>query len=176
MGAVQELPRHAAVKLVFWISDEPAPQLPDATIIEAVQAHFRYEEEQLDRQIRQHVRRGQLFLLVGITVLIVFLTFAELTAALPTGHVRQILREGLVITGWVAMWRPLEVLLYDWWPLLQERRLRRRLRRAPMQVLHEAGPDTGEGHADRARTPWTFCADTENDGERRPRPAGTSIA
>ena len=28
-----------------------------------------------------------------------------------------------VITGWVAMWRPLEVLLYDWWPMVDERRL-----------------------------------------------------
>ena len=26
-------------------------------------------------------------------------------------------RESLVIGGWVAMWRPLEIFLYDWWPL-----------------------------------------------------------
>jgi len=58
--------------------------------------------------------------------------------------VRQILREGLLITGWVAMWRPLEALLYDWWPLVQERRLRRRLREAPMEVRHGAEPEGGE--------------------------------
>jgi hypothetical protein len=28
----------------------------------------------------------------------------------------------LVITGWVAMWRPLEDLLCDWWPLVRQRR------------------------------------------------------
>jgi hypothetical protein len=137
VGAVEELPRRAAVKLVFWISNDPAPQIADTTLVEAVRAHFLYEEQRLDRQIRQHVQRGQLFLLVGLAALILFLTLAELTAAISPGHVRQILREGLVITGWVAMWRPLEVLLYDWWPLVQGRRIRRRLRNAPMQVRYE---------------------------------------
>jgi hypothetical protein len=153
VGTVQELPRNAAFKLVFWISEEPTPQLSDVTLIEAVRGHFRYEEERLGRQIRQHVRRGQLFLLVGAAVLVVFLTLAELTAAMPPGQVRQILREGLVITGWVAMWRPLEVLLYDWWPIVQERRIRQRLRQAPMQVLHEAGPHSADGHLELPREP-----------------------
>jgi hypothetical protein len=29
----------------------------------------------------------------------------------------------LVIGGWVAMWRPMEVFLYDWWPVRAEARL-----------------------------------------------------
>lgn len=138
VGAVQELPRRAEFKLVFWISGEPAPQLPDSTLIEAVRAHFRYEEDRIDRQIRLHLSRGPLFLLVGASVLIVFLTLAELTSAMPQGHLRQMLREGLVISGWVAMWRPMEVMLYDWWPLVQDRRIRRRLHEAPMEAHHGA--------------------------------------
>ena len=140
VAAVEELPRRATIKLVFWFSDEPAPLLPDAMLIDAVRAHFRYEEQRLDRQIRQHIRRGQLFLLVGATVLVLFLTLAELTTAVPPGRIRQILREGLVITAWVAMWRPLEVLLYDWWPIVQERRLRQRLRDVPIEVHHQRDP------------------------------------
>jgi hypothetical protein len=140
VGAVEELPRGASVKLVFWLS-EPAGPVSDTTIVEAVRSHFQNEEEHLDRMIRRHIRRGQLFLLVGALALVLFLMLAELTAALPQGHLRQILREGLVITGWVALWRPLEVLLYDWWPLVQDRRTRRRLRHAPIEVQREAEPD-----------------------------------
>lgn len=143
VGAVLELPRGAAVKLVVWISDEPAPPLPDATLIEAVRAHFRYDVERLQRQISQHFRQAQVALLLGLAVLIFFLTLAELTARMPAGHARQILREGLVITGWVAIWRPLELLLYDWWPLIEERRIRQRLRDAPVEVHHEAEFDVG---------------------------------
>lgn len=138
VDALAELPRSALVKLVFWISDEPAPSLSDATIIEAVRAHFQYEVDRLDRRIRQHLRQGQIFLLFGLTVLVIFLSLAELTTRMPSGHLRQIVREGLVITGWVAMWRPVEVLLYDWWPLVEERRVHRRLHEAPIEVRHEA--------------------------------------
>lgn len=150
-GAVQELPRHADVKLVFWISDDSTPPLSDAALVDAVRAHFRYEVADLDRRIRQHLRRGQIYLLVGLSVLVVFLSLAELAAAQPAGHARQILREGLVITGWVAMWRPLEALLYDWWPMVDERRIRRRLGEAPMEVRHGAASEREEPPAGAAR-------------------------
>ena len=27
-----------------------------------------------------------------------------------------LIKESLIISGWVALWRPLEIFLYDWWP------------------------------------------------------------
>lgn len=33
------------------------------------------------------------------------------------GDVSSFFAEGLIILGWVANWRPIEVFLYDWWPL-----------------------------------------------------------
>jgi hypothetical protein len=35
-----------------------------------------------------------------------------------------VLRENLLVGGWVAMWRPIEIFLYDWWPILTEDKLR----------------------------------------------------
>ncbi len=137
--AVEDLHTKAKLKIVLWIVDALPPELPPETISEAVRAHFAYRRAKLDRALRDHVRRGQLLLLVGLAVLGVFLTLAELTAYLEPGHFRQILREGLVITGWVAMWRPLEVLLYDWWPLLTRRRLHDRILGAEIAVrIHDA--------------------------------------
>jgi hypothetical protein len=45
-----------------------------------------------------------------------------------------VLREGLLIGGWVAMWRPLEVFLYDWWPIRAEVRLFDRLSAMPVRI------------------------------------------
>jgi hypothetical protein len=70
-------------------------------------------------------------------VLVMCLTLAALTVSLPAGPLRRIVREGLVITGWVTMWRPLEVLLYDWWPLIDERRQARRIPDAPVSVRYD---------------------------------------
>ncbi|HKQ14338.1 MAG TPA: hypothetical protein VJT80_12965 [Steroidobacteraceae bacterium] len=37
-----------------------------------------------------------------------------------------------LILGWVAMWKPVEIFLYDWWPDLDRRRLVERI--AHMQI------------------------------------------
>jgi hypothetical protein len=44
------------------------------------------------------------------------------------GFVERFIDEGLVIAGWVALWYPLDVLLYQRWPLARERRLYETLR------------------------------------------------
>lgn len=103
LGAAQEIPRKQPLAIVVTISEEPEPRLAPDVIVEAVRGHFVYEGEQVERRLREHVRRGQMFLGVGLTVLVLFLTLAELTVSLPAGPLQQILREGLVITGWVAM-------------------------------------------------------------------------
>lgn len=137
LAAAQEIPRKRPLAVVVQILEKPEPLLAPDVIAEAVRGHFIYEGEQVERRLREHVRRGQMFLGVGLTVLVIFLTLAELTSSLPTGHLREILREGLVITGWVAMWRPLEVLLYDWWPMVDERRRVRRILAAPISIRYE---------------------------------------
>ena len=44
------------------------------------------------------------------------------------------LREGLIIAGWVAMWRPMEIFLYEWWPLLRTGQLYEKLSRMRVEV------------------------------------------
>ena len=151
LGAAQEIPRNQPLKLVVTVAEPAEPPLTGAVIAEAIRAHFAYQLEQIGHRLREHVRRGRSFLIVGVTVLAAFLTLAELTYALPAGTMRDILREGLVITGWVAMWRPLEVLLYDWRPLVDERRQVQRLLEAPVDVRYAdasgAGVSTNPGSA-----------------------------
>ena len=50
------------------------------------------------------------------------------------GTLPIVLREGLIIAGWVAMWRPMEIFLYEWWPLLRKGRLYEKLSRMHVEV------------------------------------------
>ncbi len=134
LGALEDLPRKALVKIVISV-DEPLPaDISEGTVAAAIAAQFDYDETRIRREIRKHVRRAQFALVVGLVALVVLLSLGELVISGGSGHVRQVVREGLVITGWVAMWRPLEALLYDWWPMWTERRNRLRLRGAPVEV------------------------------------------
>ena len=55
-----------------------------------------------------------------------------------TDRLWSLLRESLVIGGWVAMWRPLEIYLYDWWPR-RIGRIYEKLSRVPVEIVEE-GP------------------------------------
>ena len=48
------------------------------------------------------------------------------------------------------MWRPLEVLLYDWWPLIDERRQVRRILAAPISIRYDGVTASVGGHRDTA--------------------------
>jgi len=43
-------------------------------------------------------------------------------------------REGLVIIGWVAMWRPLDIYLYRWWPRYRLGKIYHRLSTMPVEI------------------------------------------
>jgi hypothetical protein len=139
-SAVEEIAVPKPLKLVLFLEEPPALSLSVAEIETAIRAHFEHEREQVNRRLRQQRRFGHVALAVGLSMLVALLTLAEMTQRLPAGRVREILREGLVITGWVAMWRPIEVLLYDWWPLVQTRKRIARILAAQVEVR---GPHKG---------------------------------
>ena len=139
VDAAEEIPVSIPLSIVLFIAEPPTERVSDATIFEAVRAHFSYELGRLQRLVRQRRRLGQITLAAGLAMLALFLTLAELASMLTNPHVRQILREGLVIIGWVAIWRPLEVLLYDWWPLSQKRRLLQRIFESRLSIIHRDG-------------------------------------
>jgi hypothetical protein len=77
-------------------------------------------------KLRDNFRIGQLALLAGISILFACITARQLLSRW-LHDVPRILGEGLLILGWVALWRPAEVLAYDWIPLYRKRRLYQRL-------------------------------------------------
>jgi hypothetical protein len=60
---------------------------------------------------------------------------ADAIGSLGTNAGYNIARESLTIVGWVAMWRPLQTFLYDWWPLQRQIHLYQRLSSAHIQVI-----------------------------------------
>ena len=43
-------------------------------------------------------------------------------------------REGLTIAGWVAMWRPMEIYLYSWWPVQRRGKIFAKMSRMKVEV------------------------------------------
>jgi hypothetical protein len=134
----RELPRDAPLALVVHL-DRPAglPEEP-AILRDAVREFFAVRAETTRRRLRLLFRVGRTSLAIGIVFVAVTVAAGDLIAkALQGQHLGEILKESLLIGGWVAMWRPLEVFLYDWWPIRQEAQLYDRLSAMPVRIVYK---------------------------------------
>jgi hypothetical protein len=87
------------------------------------------------QRLRQLPRGGPAW--IGLAFLVVSFLIGDVSAkVLGEGRIGELLRESLLIGGWVAMWRPLQIFLYDWWPIRAEARLFDRLSAMPVRIAY----------------------------------------
>src|SRR5436853_2278098 len=118
LAAGDDLHHHDTFKVVFWMEQACDPAEIDA----AVRAHFEYLIDRLRRARQRRRRTGQVTLVLAALVLVALITLSQVAAPAIGGSLGAAVREGLVISGWVLMWRPIEVLVYDWIPARRERK------------------------------------------------------
>ncbi len=134
VGAVEEFPLGTPLKLVFHVPGT-APGDPDqALLANAIHGYFDYRAANAGRRLDLLLRQGRLSLLIGVGFLFACLAARGMVVGTLSGALRDILAEGLLISGWVAMWRPLQIYLYDWWPLVRHLRILRKIRDLPVQL------------------------------------------
>jgi hypothetical protein len=141
----REVSRNAPLQLLVRLGRGAGPPGETQMLQEAVHEFFLREAASTRRRLRELLRRGRISLLIGLAAVAAALVGSELLGAALSGwRLAELLRASLVIGGWVAMWRPLEVFLYDWWPIVADARLFDRLAAMPVRIVHhaaEAGPD-----------------------------------
>jgi len=136
LGWAQEYPAGTAFLLRFHLPDTEAARAAASDIGPAIRMNFGYWIESVERDRRELFRRGRRYLAIGLTVLALSTLIRKaLPALLGDTPVAGFLAEGLYILGWVSNWKPLEIFLYDWWPLYRRLGLYRRLAAAQVQIV-----------------------------------------
>ena len=132
----QEIQHDAPLKLTLHL-DEIPPEGVDRTrewIAESIHNYFAERERLAHLEFRRLLRQGRTSLAIGVTFLVVCLGAAEVVATTMQGVFAGLLRESLTIAGWVAMWRPLQIYLYDWWPVRRRAQMYHRMSRMPVEL------------------------------------------
>lgn len=144
--------------------DRPAglPNEP-AELREAIHEFFRHRAALLRRRMRELLRRGRTSLVIGVCALGVSTAAGNLVGRFFSNHIAGILQEGLLIGGWVAMWRPMEIFLYDWWPIRAEATLADRLSVMPVRISYKQ-----DGSGDAWRRDWPAASPAASSGRREP--------
>ena len=119
--------------LIVHLSRQAATPKDAIVLRQAVQEFFKQRALATRRELRQLLRLGRKSLLIGLLFLGVAIVLGDLLTGLAgRWDYGEILGHSLLIGGWVALWRPFEIFLYEWWPILDEARLYDRL--SAMQV------------------------------------------
>ena len=96
-------------------------------------------------RLREQTRLGQLALLGGIGIFLLSMSARGILGRLATRGLSPLIDEGLIILAWLALWRPIETLVYGWVPLFRKRRLYQRLAAVQVTVRmenpHPRAPD-----------------------------------
>lgn len=144
VGWSREFPPQAVLRLVIHLETLPGQGDPQAIVREAVQNFFRYKAGLTRRELRRMMSLGRTSLAIGLSFLAGCVVVGELVRQWwGEGTLQFVVREGLYIGGWVAMWRPMQIFLYDWWPLAQLRRLYDRLAEMEVNVRVTTRPAAG---------------------------------
>jgi hypothetical protein len=135
----QEFPADAEVTLRVHLEQWPAED-PTGLIRDAVHNYFGYRARQDDLEFRRLMQQGRVSLTIGLMFLICCLVVIKTLAGSSTDTWAGVVRESLTIAGWVAMWRPMEIYLYDWWPLRRRVRIHKKLSLMPVEVVPKRKP------------------------------------
>src|SRR3954453_6395941 len=163
IGWAREAPRDAPLALLVRLDRGAGPKEEPAALREAIRDYFSQRALVTRRRLRDLFRRGRISLLIGLVALTALTSLGDFIAKAMPGHIADLLHESLSIGGWVAMWRPMEVFLYDWWPIRAEARLYDRLSAMPVRIAY--GEST---KPDAWRTDWPAVPSSNKP------PSGTS--
>lgn len=140
----QEVPAGRPLQLRVHVDAQTVTPADAAMLEEAVDEHFRQRALATWRGLRKMFRVGRISLLIGVLFVAGAAIVGESIASFVSkGRYATLIHDSLVIGAWVALWRPMEIFLYDWWPVRTEARLYERLSKLGVQLIG-AGTDSGK--------------------------------
>lgn len=127
--------RGTPVQVLVALDDPPTPDALDAAV-----AAWPLRCRTLAREHRQNAaamrQAGRLALVLGLALMVLCMAIAAAATHFEPFPrlLNRLLEDGLIILGWVALWRPLDLLLFDGTAELRNARLYERLAESNIEV------------------------------------------
>lgn len=131
----RELPADRQFRIVVHLPEEQIARPEAQAIPAAIGQFFAYRAQVIGLELKELFRVGRRSLAIGVTILLVCVIASQAVAVkLEPRPLGKVLEESLLIFAWVANWRPIEIFLYEWWPIVRRRDLYRRLADAEVEL------------------------------------------
>jgi hypothetical protein len=135
VDTVRDFPTKTKFKIHIYLPPALVASDEAKKIIPAIHTHFHYRMLVADRKFRSKFRFGRISLVIGLSFLAVALVARQLIATMDNHFLAQLLSDSLLIVGWVAMWEPITVLLYELWPIIRSRKIYQKISTMEIEIL-----------------------------------------
>jgi len=121
VDTIRDFPKKTAFRIIIYLPPDIASTERAQKIPQAIHNHFEYKMLVQDRKFRERFRHGRFTLLIGLSFLAIALFARQTISHINNLLYAQIFADALLIIGWAVMWEPITVLLYELWPIIQQK-------------------------------------------------------
>ncbi len=126
-NSVGEFPLKTPLELMIYLPSAEIRTDTEEILKDAIRNHFSYKKLLIDLELRRILQRGRRNMMIAFGFLFLCLLTIQLLSTLKGGLLKTTLSEGVTIIGWVALWEPVNVFLYGWWPLVQKKNIYKKI-------------------------------------------------
>ena len=125
--SLQELPKNSQSKIVIFVPEVEKQMFKPENVEQAIHDFFIYEEELNRRKIRKTFEVGIKSLIIGLSFLALAVFASHSIKLSSTTMMDYFIKEGLTLLGWVSMWKPVNIFLYEWWPMMEVKSINKKI-------------------------------------------------
>ncbi|MCP8885006.1 hypothetical protein NIM87_15960 [Devosia sp. XJ19-1] len=132
----------AQARITITVPPQPEHAELSQRIGDALAGYTQARITEVTRSLGRTLHAGRDALWLGLGFLACCMALSSMfsaTAWLPA-FVQRLFSEGLIIAGWVALWRPIELLLYDSRPFRQYLRVLKAISGMPVTIVERTLP------------------------------------
>jgi hypothetical protein len=135
VDTIKDFPKKTAFKIIIYLPPDIAITERAQKIPQAIHNHFAYKMLVQDRRFRERFRHGRFTLLIGLSFLAIALFARQAVSHIDDQLYARVFSDALLIIGWAAMWEPITVLLYELWPIIQQKHTYEKISTMDIEVL-----------------------------------------
>ena len=141
-NAVDEFPLKKPLEIMIHLPSAEVSAENEDSLKKAIKNHFSYKKLLTEIELRRLLYQGRRNLIIALVFLFLCLLTIQLLSTFEESLIKTLFSEGLLIIGWVAMWNPIDIFLYGWWPIVHKRNIYQKI--IDMDVSIGTGTQAGE--------------------------------
>lgn len=134
--AVKSYPTRQKIKLLIIIKENQR-QWNDEEIARVVHSHFCYKVKESRIFLKEQFRQWGINSFIGILFLIFCLILGGILDKFTHIGIIKIVKESLLIIGWVALWEPVSFILFGWRVINRDKHYYMKLCDIPIEVIEK---------------------------------------